>query len=310
MLRRFIEFAEENKLKVNSLIITKDGIKHKKIFRTDDRQDIRSISKVVSALGVHKAMEQEIFDLDSYVMPFFPDVKISNKKNVEFLSMLKIKHLLTLTTGHERGLMLRKNMADLPPSTDFVTYILNSQLLHEPGSRFAYNNGASYLLSAIVQKMTKKPFDEWVYETVLKPLEIEKPRWDRTEEGICLGATGLYLNCAEVHRIGLLLLNRGRYEDKQIVKSSWVDSMHQAHVINREYGGYDNSKKSGLNKLAYGYHIWVCTDGTSKISNTNYFCDGAKGQYLIISPAKNMVISILSNQNNTEPFNEILEEYL
>lgn len=310
MLTSFIEFVEDNALNVDSIIATVDGVRYEHHFTSETRNNVRSISKVLSCLGVYKAIENQLFGLDSDVMPFFSDVEIHNQSNLAFLSKLKIKHLLNLTMGHEMGLMFSKDVKNLPKETDFISYILNYDIKYEPGTFFVYNNAATYLLCAIVQKLSNLYFSDWVHETVLQYLGIEKPEWEKSHQGICLGASGLFLNNEEMHRIGLLLLNGGRYENERIIESSWIDTMHAPHFFTANLGEYAAKQTRCINKMAYGYHLWVCGDGSRDYPKTHYFCDGTDGQFLIISPKQKMVLTILSHQEDMNPFYEILNEYI
>lgn len=300
MINRIVEFVHENKLRVDSVKITIDGASHFHDFSVPVRRNIRSISKVVSCLGVYKAIEEGFFEPESPVMPFFRNVEINNKENLDYLSRLKIRHLLTLSIGHERGLMLRKDYRSMPVDTEYIGYILNSPIKHEPGTFFVYNNAATYLLSAIIQRLSGTCLDDWVYEAVLRHLGIEKPQWEKTSQGICLGATGLHFNNEEVHRIGLLLLNRGQYGGCQIIDGSWVDAMHQANILNPGHEKFNSPGNRCLKKVAYGYHIWVCGDGSNEHPATHYFCDGAEGQFLIVAPEQRMVLTMLSRERNTD----------
>ncbi len=310
MLNKFIELVDRNKYKVDSIIVTVDGVKYGHNFTPLMRRNIRSLSKLVSSLGISKAIDAQLIGLDSFVMPYFHNVDIYNEKNRDYLSRLKIKHLLTLSIGHDKSFMLRRNYEALPIERDNISYILNQDIVHEPGTFLVYDNAATYLLSAIMEAVTNKPFDVWVYETVLKHLEIEKARWDKSNQGICLGATGLYLNNEEVHRIGMLLLNNGKYGDKQIINDSWIDSMHEPHIINPNFERHDNVPNNKLKKVAYGYHIWVCKDGSGKHTESHYFADGAEGKYLIISPEQKMVISVLSREPRMNLLTEALGRFL
>ncbi|HZK01523.1 MAG TPA: serine hydrolase [Anaerovoracaceae bacterium] len=310
MISDFIKFVENEKLKVDSIVITADRKRYEHNFTTPTRRNVRSLSKTVSALGIFKAMEERLFNIDSYVMPFFKSIDIYNESNIQYLSKLQIKHLLCLSIGHDKSFMLRRNYKALSPEVNNISYILNRDIVHEPGTFFVYDNAATYLLSALVEKVTDRPFDEFVYERVLQYLNIEKPKWEKCNQGICLGSTGLYLNNEEVHKIGLMLLNRGQYGEKQIVKSSWADSMHKPHIYNADFEKYDNVPNNKLRKIAYGYHIWVCGDRTEKYPGKHYFGDGAEGQFLIISPEQKMVISVLSREKNMGPLVGELSKFI
>lgn len=310
MLSNFIKFVEDNRLKVESIIITIDGVKFEHYFTSAAKVNVRSISKILSCLGVQKAIERNLLTLESNVMQFFGDANIHNAGNLPYLRQLKIKHLLTFTMGHEIGLLFKEDIERLPPETDFVNYVLNYDIKHEPGSFFVYTNAATYLLCAIVQKLTGKCFNDWAHETVLQHLDIEKPEWETSNQGVSLGACGLYLTNAELHRIGLMFLNNGRYGDRQIIDSSWIDEMRSPQIFTAHLAKYSERQTRCLNKMAYGYHLWICGDGSSKYPKTHYFVAGADGKFFIISPKQKMAITILSHQEDTNPFYEILSDYL
>jgi CubicO group peptidase (beta-lactamase class C family) len=310
MLEKFVKFTEDNNLSVDSIIITIDGTKFEHHFKPETRNNIRSISKVLSCLGVYKAIENNYMGLESDVMAFFKDTEIYNTGNLAYLSKLKIKHLLNLTIGHETGLMFSKDIKNLSPDTDFISYILNYDIKHEPGTYFVYNNAATYLLSAIIQKLTGKYFNVWVHDTILQYLNIEMPEWEKSNQGICLGASGLFLNNDEMHQLGLLLLNDGRYDNKKIIDSSWIELMHTPQFITADIDEYAKKQIRCINKMSYGYHLWICGNGSNEYPKTHYFCDGTDGQFLIVSPKQKMVLTILSHQKDMNPFYEILDDYL
>lgn len=310
MLKNFIEFVEKRQLNVDSIILTKSQKRYEHFFTDTQRNNIRSISKVLCCFGVNKAIRENFYNLESFVLDYFPDVPITNEMNVGFLSELKIKHLLNLTMGHSDGLMFSKDIKKLPEDTDFISYILNYDLQYHPGTHFVYNNASSYLLCAITQRLTKMYFGQWVYETVLKDLSIEEPVWEKTHQGICLGASGLYFSNEELHKIGIMMLNNGIYDGKQIIDKEWIEAMHKPQFITSNLDEYSKKQGRCINKMAYGYHIWISGNGTALYPKTHYFCDGTDGQFLIISPKQEMVITILSHQNDMNPFYEVLGEYL
>ncbi len=310
MLDKFIDFVNDRDLNVHSIIVTKKGQRYEHYFEPEKRKNIRSISKGISCLGVYKAIEKGIFSLESDVMPFFNDIIIHNQRNIVHLSKLKIKHLLNLTIGHETGLMFSKDVKNLPKETDYISYILNYDIKHTPGTFFVYNNAATYLLCAIEQKMTNMYFSTWIHETVLQYLNIKEPKWEKSHQDICLGASGLYLNNEEMHKIGLLLLNKGKYNNNQIIDSSWIDLMHTPQFFTADLKEYIIKQGRCINKMAYGYHLWISGDGSSEYPKTHYFIDGTDGQFLIVSPKQEMVLTILSHQKDMNPFYEILKGYV
>lgn len=307
MISQFIKNVYDEKLSVDSIILTKNGNKYEYFFTDESENSIRSISKVISCLGAYKAIEAGLYTLDSDVLPFFDERKILNKKNIPYLKALKIKHLLNLTIGQDKGLMFSKDVKLLPEDTDYLYYILNYEISHMPGTYFVYNNAATYLLCAITQKLTGKYFRDWIQEELFDPINIELGSWEKSWQGICLGASGLKLTNKNMHKIALLLLNNGMSKNKSVISEEWITMMHTPQFFTANLPDYVKKQKRCINKMAYGFGLWICGDGSSLYPKTHYFCDGTDGQLLIISPKDGMAITIMSHQNDMNPLYEAID---
>lgn len=309
MLTRFIENVSTNKLSVDSVIVTKENKRYEHYFTSESENSIRSISKVISCLGAYKAIEKGLFSLDSCVLSFFDKEKITNKHNLNFLEKMKIRHLLNLTIGQDKGLMFSKDVKLLPGDTDYLYYILNYDINHEPGTHFVYNNAATYLLCAITQKITGQYFRDWVQEELFSFIGIQLGEWEKSWQGICLGASGLKLTNDNMHKIALLLLNNGMYNKQQIISAEWITMMHSPQFFTANLPDYASKQNRCINKMAYGMGVWICGDGSKEYPKIHYFCDGTDGQFLIISPKDQMAITILSHQKDMNPLYEAISYF-
>ena len=310
MINNFIENVLLEKLSVNSIIATKDGITQSHFFRSDEPADIRSISKVLSCLGVYFAIKKGVFDLNSKVLPFFSNLKITNEKNLERLNNLTIEDLLTLRIGHTKGLLFRKDVARLPQNTNLLEYVFNYDIPCNPGEYFIYNNAATYILSAIIQQETKTNLSDWVNEYIFKQLNINEFKWENSSQGICLGASGLWLKNTDLHKISEVLLNNGYYNSIELIEQSWIKSMTTPHVLVGDLPEYVEKQDRSLNKFAYGYHIWLCGNGSVNYPKTHYFCDGADGQFLIVVPKENLAVTILSKQHDMSQIYPLINDFV
>lgn len=304
MLEKFIGFVYDRNLCVDSIIITKDG-QCQEFFFTDSKENsIRSISKVVSCLGAYKAIKKGLFDLDTYILQFFDINKIYNSKNICHLKKMQIRNLLNLTIGQDKGLMFSKDIKELPNNTDYLYYILNYDINYAPGTHFVYNNAATYLLCYIIQKATGEYFRDWVQKELFDYAEIRLGNWESSWQGICLGASGLYMTNKSLHRIALLLLNNGELDGNSIIDREWIKLMHTPQFFTANLPEYTNKQDRCINKMSYGFGLWICGDGSKMFPKTHYFCDGTDGQLLIVSPQDNMAITILSHQKDMNPLYE------
>ena len=306
MLTKFIETVTTENLHIDSIIVTKGKEKFEHFFTNNNEGSIRSISKTVSCLGAGKAIEKGLYSLDTDILQFFDLDRITNTKNIPYLKNMKIRHLLNLTIGQDKGLMFSKDIKQLPENTDFLYYILNYDINYEPGTHFVYNNAATYLLCAITQKITGMYFRDWIQKEIFDRMQITLGEWERSTQGICLGASGLKLRNSDLHKISLLLLQDGEYKGKQIMDKEWISMMSTPQFFTANLSEYEKKQERCINKMSYGFGLWICGDGTPKYPKKHYFCDGTDGQFLIVVPDKQMAITILSHQKDMNPIYEAI----
>ena len=252
MLTKFIDAVTSQELNIDSIIVTKGNDRFEHYFTNDNEGSIRSISKTVSCLGAGKAVEKGLYSLDTEILQFFELDKIVNTRNIPYLKEMKIRHLLNLTIGQDKGLMFSKDIKQLPADTDFLYYILNYDINHKPGVHFVYNNAATYLLCAITQKITGRFFRDWVQEELFDEIGVILGEWEKSWQGICLGASGLKLKNSDLHKIAQLLLNDGIYDGKKIINKEWISLMHTPQFLTVDLPDYVKKQGRCINKMSYG----------------------------------------------------------
>lgn len=292
---------EKRGLKMDTVLISQSGQDFSHIFPNGtQRKNIRSISKTIVALCVGKAVEEGIFPngIDELVYKYFSNRTIKNLSNINFLKDLRIRHLITLTLGHEERSMNSDQMKNLQ-GQDLVDFILNFPILHKPGTHFLYTNPPMYLMSYILQTVTGKKVLDYAKEKIFTPLGIGKVAWVESEQGYNMGSTGVEISAGDLLKIGKLILNNGAFNETQIVNNSWVSDMKKQQVITPTM--YDPARV--LPKYAYGYNLWICKNGIC-------YGDGTDGQYLIIIPQKEMVIVTMGYQSDMKPITECLRQII
>ena len=150
----------------------------------------------------------------------------------------------------------------------------------KPGTHFLYNTSATYMLSAIVQKATGQTVLDYLQPRLFEPLGIEHPTWETSLQGISAGGYGLSVRTEDIARFGQLYLQKGKWNGKQIVPESWVETATARQTSN------GSNPKSDWDQ-GYGYQFWRCRNG-------GYRGDGAFGQYCIVLPEQDAVIAITS----------------
>ena len=138
---------------------------------------------------------------------------------------MRVRDLLTMSTGHQEEVSLRNE-------TDWIRAFLAHPVPHKPGTHFRYNTPATFMQSAIVQKVTGQTVVEYLQSRLFDPLGIDSPKWDANPQGISIGGYGLYLKTADIAKFGQLYLQKGEWQGQQLVPASWIDLATSRQVSN------------------------------------------------------------------------------
>lgn len=289
----FFQKAAIDSFDIHSVMIVKDG---QVIFSRWQSEGVdtvshvlHSVSKTFTATAVGLAIADGKMALTDKVIDFFPDklpVEVSDN-----LKAMTVRDLLTMTCGHDEEPATRREGGNV----DWVEAFLAHPVVHEPGTFYLYNSLGTYMLSAIVQKVTGEKVVDYLNTRLFEPLHIDKPRWEESPQGINTGGWGLYLKTEDLAKMGQLLLQMGEWNGRQIIPADWVAEMSKKQVDSVNPGTrLEDAAAKGMTTetsdwmQGYGYQMWRCRPGCFR-------ADGARGQYIIVVPDKNAVIAITSN---------------
>ena len=286
----FFSAAAKAKLDVHSVMIVKDGAVIYSHWQSKGAPNVphvlHSVSKTFTATAVGLAIAEGRLNLTDKIVSFFPD-KLPNEVSDNLMAMT-IRDLLTMTCGHD-------DEPNQSKREEWVKTFLAHPVKHTPGTFYLYNSLGTYMLSAIVQKVTGEKVLDYLTTRLFEPLHIDKPRWDESPQGISAGGWGLYLKTEDLAKMGQLLLQNGKWKGKQIIPAEWVYEMSKKQVESINPGTrLEQAEERGMTKetsdwmQGYGYQMWRCRPGCFR-------ADGARGQYIIVVPDKNAVIAITSD---------------
>jgi hypothetical protein len=165
-----------------------------------------------------------------------------------------------------------------------------------PGTHFLYNTGATYMLSAIIQHLTGMTLLEYLRPRLLDPLGIEQASWESCPRGINTGGFGLSITTDAITRFGQLYLQKGRWQDQQLVPADWVAAATSSQINNAPNSNIDWAQ-------GYGYQFWRCRHNA-------YRGDGAFGQYCVVLPEQDAVLAITSGLGDMQPVLDLVWEHL
>ncbi len=286
----FFQQAAADSMDIHSVMIVKDGSVIYSRWQSEGVDTVphvlHSVSKTFTATAVGLAIEEGKMALTDKIVDFFPD-KLPAEVS-ENLKKMTVRDLLTMSCGHDEE---PHQSAD----QEWVQSFLAQPVVHEPGTFYLYNSLGTYMLSAIVQKVTGEKVVDYLNTRLFQPLHIDKPMWEESPQGINTGGWGLYLKTEDLAKMGQLLLQKGKWNDQQLIPEQWVAEMSKKQVESINPGTrLEQAAERGMTKetsdwmQGYGYQMWLCRPGCFR-------ADGARGQYIIVVPDKNAVIAITSD---------------
>ena len=245
-----------------------------------------SLSKSFTSTAVGLAVAEGKLSLDDEVLKFFPeDAPAEPSAN---LRAMRVRDLLRMSAGHQTEAAL---WSDPTRNERLTKMFLAHPVPFKPGTHFMYNSPATYMLSAIVQKVTGMSVLDYLKPRVFDPLGFENPTWLASAQGVSMGAFGLVGRTEEIARFGQLYLQKGVWNGRQLLPAAWIA---EATALETSNGSAPTSDWD----QGYGYQFWRSRHG--------YRGDGAFGQYMLILPEQDAVVAITSGVRNMQSVMELV----
>ena len=286
-LLAFVEAADKEIDTMNSVVIVRHGhVVAEGWWAPYDRETphmLYSLSKSFTSTAVGLAVAEGKLNLDDPVLKFFPDEAPAEPS--ANLRAMRVRDLLRMNTGNDSEAPIRVNFPSLQTETWTKTF-LTHPVPFKPGTHFLYNSPATYMLSAIVQKVTGMTVLEYLRPRLFDPLGFKDPAWVGSPQGISAGSYGLSVRTEEIASFGELYLQKGMWNGKQLLPASWVQ---QATSIQTSTGSAPVSDWD----QGYGYQFW-------RSRHNSFRGDGAFGQYCMVIPELDAVVAITSGVRNMQ----------
>ena len=298
-INNFIDAVSKSKHELHSFMILRRG----KVvsegwwnpYRSDLQHTLYSCSKSFTATAIGFAVSEGKLTVNDKVISFFPeDLPAQISPN---LAELKIKDLLSMSVGHEK-----EPSTIIATSDNWVKEFLSTPIKYKPGTKFLYNSPATYMLSAIVQKVTGQKVIDYLKPRLFDPLGISGIDWEIDPKGINTGGWGLRLKTEDMAKFGQLFLQKGKWNGKQVLPASWVEEASTMKIM-QDPNATQSRKDSSDWLQGYCYQMWRCR-------NNGYRADGANGQFIIVLPEKDVVIAITAEAPDMQGEINLIWKYL
>lgn len=247
-------------------------------YQEDTLHGFKSVTKSVVALLVGIAVSEGKISLDTTVYEVFPQAfdGILDERKKE----ITLAHLLTMRPGFDltdEDIDNREEIRAYATDKDWIKKYMAHPLAFQPGKNFRYFSPTTNLLTAMLTECVGGNLEAYAKEKLFDPLEIEHIYWQKGPMGYLRGGGGIYASPKEMAKIGLLCMNKGQYDGKQIIPSEWIKAAtsNQIGDENAEYGAQQNMK--------YGYQWWVSQEG-------NFMAVGWGGQMIFALPELDLLV--------------------
>ena len=289
-IRAFL--AHGHQLGLHSLIMLRHGKCITESYFTPyaphKRHRLYSLSKSFTSIACAFAVQEGLLSYEDKVADFFPDKIIPEEKKD-----LTVEHLLTMSVGTDE--------TDRFSGIDWVQDFLSAVPEHTPGTVFRYDTSSTFMVAAILTRVIGRSLECYLTDKLFTPLGIDEHHWELSPESYCQGGVGLNLRARDIARFGQFMLQRGKWEGKQLLDAALIDRATTKHIEN----GTPIPGQPCDWAMGYGYQFWHCEP------DAVYRGDGAFGQYCIMLPKQDMVIVTNSGTRDMQKILTVLwQEFL
>lgn len=285
----FLDEAAKSTHEFHSMMI----IRHGKViaegwwspYKSTLKHTMYSVSKSFTATAVGFAVSENKISVNDKVVSFFPELTPDTAS--QYLKDLTVKDLLSMSVGMDPD-----PSAVVPGDTNWVNRFLRVPIINKPGTKFLYNSVGTYMLSAIVQKVTGQKIVDYLKPRLFDPLGIEGVDWEIDPKGINVGGWGLRVKTEDMAKFGQLFLQKGKWKGKQVLPEAWIDEA-SSKKIDQNPAASAEALRTNDWLQGYCYQMWRCR-------NNAYRGDGAFGQYIIVMPDQDAVIAITSETGDMQ----------
>ena len=274
---------------------------HAAPYRATDLHTLYSASKTVTGLAVGLAVDDGLLSIHDKVSKHLRDKMPATLSPA--LASLTVRDLLIMASGRSEDLSIF--MGD----KDWLTTWFSGEF-HNPGQRFSYDSMCSHALAAIVTRVTGRSMLEYVKERIFTPLHITQADWELAPDSIETAGWGLRLHTESEAKLGLLLLQRGQWNGRQLVSGQWIDDLSHRHLststarkpelsLRQRFMKWLRSLWHSLRALFTGYNTDDYFLGygyqTKAIQHPRaecYFAAGYGGQLIYVVPKLDIVIVV------------------
>lgn len=255
---------------------------------------LNSCTKIYCSTAVGFAINEHLLSLEDKVISFFPDDLPDTISPM--LAKITVRDMLTMSSG----MPIEPNW--IRATDNWVKGYLSNPVAYTPGTKFQYSSLGSYIVGAIVTKVTGQKLIDYLKPRLFEPLGIEGVDWDTDSQGISTGGSGMRVKIEDMAKLGQLYLQNGKWNGKQLLPEAWIKDATSLHIDQAPTETPQAKAKSDW-KQGYGYQFWRCR-------NNAFRGDGAGGQFIVVMPDHDAVVVLQAEIDDMQAELNLVWDYL
>ncbi|MBQ8658390.1 MAG: serine hydrolase [Clostridia bacterium] len=263
---KFLKILERRKVNLHSFMLVRHGNiiaeGYYKPFHKDFMHRLYSSSKTYVSMAVGLLIGEGKLKLDDKILDHFPEYK-----ETEYHKWLKdttVEDALKMSVPMLTDTYFMRDYKEW--AWTFFNHPTRSRALKPAGTVFNYNTSGSFILDVLVEKITGKPFLEYM-RPVFDKIGVSKDIWCvKAPDGYSWGGSGVVCTTRDFAKFGELLLNKGEYKGEQLLPRDYVEKATSKQIANLTDNYYSDRHSAG-----YGYQVWVNEKGFSLLGMGSQF---------------------------------------
>lgn len=281
------------RLNMHSYMLLRDGLVlsegYWKPFDARSGHRMYSVSKTFTSAAIGALCGEGRISLSDPVAKYFPDM-LPEKPHPFILSMT-IRDLLIMATPFTQPTYS-------PNRRDWTKSFFTTAPSHPAGTVFAYDTSGTFILDALIERVTGMPFLEYLKDKAFRKMGMSEEMWCvKSPDGYSWGGSGVICTTADLAKFAQLFLNGGEWEGEQLLPRDYIQAATSIQIDNNTSGAVNCSTDG----YGYGYKVWMTRDGSWSFL-------GMGDQLAVVVPDKRFIfVCTADNQGNDGSRHEIYD---
>jgi len=298
--------AAMERLYVDGLLAIQDGrvvVERYAGTLTPERPHLMwSVTKTVTGLTAASVAADGLIDLDKSVADYVPALADSGWGSDRLRLLLDMQDSSDWTEDYDApdstvrrqdcadGLLTGAACAGIPVTGNYE-FLPKVGRDPERTGTFVYKSGTTDVIAWVLEAATGERFADLVSERLWKPIGAERSAYITVDTGgFTLASGGMAATLRDIGRVGLLMLDRGRAGDRQVVPAVWIEDIFTQPGDPAWPRPHDNDTAP-----YYRSFVWAVGDGAGTV-----YAEGVHGQFIFVSPSTGTVVAMFSSWPNAD----------